>query len=480
MITGRIGGKYNLGSSGLTVDNSRVDYAKARALYDNSEDSYKLSAGFCKPLINAKAGFMGVPAFESEDEDANEVLKDFFGENHSRMNRTHGKALSEGDCFVWLTREETDNVLYPESGARLKYTIIPNEEVISILRDPLTREPVEYVLRSTVEWLDDSGEKRKTVVDQRITRHRRTVELSGDLIPGYESFQEIQNPWGFIPIEHFRNEAAEHRIYGQSDLEPIEPFLRAYHDVMMDSLQGSKLHSTPRLKLTLKDVSSFLANNFGIANPLEFVQKGGTISLEGKEFLIFTEGEDAAFIEAQSAMGSAADALLKLLYYCIVATSETPEFVLGVHTPSAQASVSEQMPVFVRAVSRKRDSFASNWKRLARMVLAMTAAAEMKQFETYATELVWEEIDPRDEKEAADTLKALTEALDTAVRGEMLSKDSAAEFLKAYIPTMKDYDADDQTADTELRRIIQNRIVSERLADGAAGIEFLNRTNEVA
>lgn len=475
IITSLIGGKYALGASGLVIDNSRVDYAKARALYENEDEDYKLSAGFAKPLINAKAGFMGVPSFESEDESAADVLRGFFGENHSKMSRTHAKALAEGDCFVWLTREETDNVLYPELGARLKYTIIPNEEVVSIQRHPLTREPMEYVLKSTVDWFDDTGRKRKTVVVQRINAVHRIIQQEGDMIPGLERETILKNPWGFIPIEHFKNEESEHRTFGQSDLEAIEPFLRAYHDVMLYSLQGSKLHSRPRLQLRLKDVAQFLQNNFGVTDPVEFARKGGTISLEGKEFLIFTEGEDATFIEAKTAMGEAADALLKLLYYCIVATSETPEFVLGVHTPSALASVEVQMPVFVRAISRKRDNFASNWKRLARMVLAMTSLAELKTFETYATTLVWEEIDPRDEKEAAETLKALTEALDTAVKGNFLSQDSAAAHLKPYIPAMKEYDSEDQQEDTELKRIIQNKVVSERLADGAIGIEALRR-----
>ncbi|MCD9025760.1 phage portal protein [Cohnella sp. NL03-T5] len=477
-ITGIIGGRYSIGSGGLTVDDSRVDYEKARSLYENTDDNYKLSAGFCKPLINAKAGFMGVPSFQSEDDEAADVLKKFFTEHKSKMNRTHGKAFTEGDCFVWITREDTDAVLYPESGPRLKFTIIPSEEVVGITRHPLTREPISYLLKSIMDWIGNDGRKRKTIVKQIVTATERTIQIEGDQIPGVEAFTTIQNHWGFIPIEHFRNEENETRLYGQSDLEPIEPFLRAYHDVMLYSLQGSKLHSTPRLKLKLKDVSAFLANNFGISDPISYVQKGGTISLEGKEFLIFTEGEDAAFVEASSAMGDAAGALLKLLYYMIVSTSETPEFVLGVHTPSALASVKEQMPVFVRAITRKRDNFAGNWQRIARMVLAMTQRAELTVFETYETTLVWEEIDPRDEKQAAEMLDSLTQALDTAVKGEFLSADTAAEHLKQYIPSMRDYKSDVPAEDTELKRIVKNKIVRERLADGALGIDVLQFINE--
>lgn len=457
------------GFSSYKMDSRRVDYGLARSLYDNVDERYKLGAGFCKPIINVKAGFMGVPAFHSEDKEAEDILSAFFSEQTSKMHRTHKKALFEGDCFVWLMRETTDAVLYPEVQTRLVYTIIPSEEVDTINRDPMTGRVNEYVLKSNMDWVDESGNRRNTKVTQWISAERRKIRLEGDPIPGFPSELEEVNPWGFIPIEHFANEKDETRLFGQSELEAIEPFLKAYHDVMMHALQGSKMHSTPRLKFNLKDVAAFLRNNFGIDDPAKYAKEGRTISLDGKEFLIMTDGEDAGFIEVRSSTGDAAS-LLKLLYYCIVAVSETPEFVLGVHTPSSLSSVQEQMPVFVRNISRKRNDFTSNWQRLARMVLAITKAETGKVFSTFATNLEWEEIDPRDEKELAETIKSLTEGLSTAIQGRFLSADSAAEFLRAYIPTMQEYDSDDGEADTERQRIMNNQVERERLADGALGL----------
>lgn len=457
------------GFSNYKLDSRRVDYELARNLYDNTEDSYKLGAGFCKPIINVKAGFMGIPSFGSEDEEAKDVVNAFFSEQTSKMNRTHKKALLEGDCFVWITRESTDAALYPETQTRLVYTIIPNEEVDTINRNPMTGRVEEYVLVSNMEWADENGNKRKTKVTQWISADRRKVRLEGDQIPGFPSEVEEPNPYGFIPIEHFANEKDETRLFGQSELEAIEPFIKAYHDVMLHALQGSKMHSTPRLKFKLKDVAAFLRNNFGWEDPAKNAKEGRTISLDGKEFLLMTEGEDAEFIEVRSSTGDAAS-LLKLIFYCIVAVSETPEFVLGVHTPSSLSSVQEQMPVFVRNISRKRADFASNWQRLARMVLAIIKVETGKPFTTFATTLEWGEIDPRDEKELADTINALTTGLNTAVQGRFLSTDSAAEFLRAYIPTMREYDSDDPEADTERQRILMNQVERERLADGALGL----------
>ncbi|NPV52202.1 MAG: phage portal protein [Firmicutes bacterium] len=457
-----VGGAY---SRPYRLDSSRVDYRRAKALYNNTDDNYKLGAGFAKPVINTAVGFMGVPRFRSEDEEAQAVLDDFFGANVSRMQQTHRDALRDGDCFVWVTREEADNaILYPEVKTRLVYNIIPPEQVSQVIRDPITRQVKEYVLYSEHVWLDDSGIQRRARVTQRISKERRVIRVEGDMPPDITPGEE-DNPWGFIPIVHFKNEGDETEEFGRSDLEPIEPFMKAYHDVMLHAIQGSKLHSTPRLKLRLKDISAFLARNFGVLNPEEFTRKGGSINLDGHELLFFADDEDADFVEVKSAIGDA-EPLLKLLYYCIVDTSETPEFAFGVHTPSSLSSVKEQMPILIRRVARKREHFTESWQLLARVVLAMTAQAEGKRFSTYATTLEWDVIDPRDGKEVAEELNLITQSLNTALQGGFISLDAAAQFLAQYIGTMNDYISDDPEVPGERERILKTRLLMSRLEEG--------------
>ncbi|MGE5552838.1 MAG: phage portal protein [Betaproteobacteria bacterium] len=458
IFTGTYGPAYR-------VDSSRVDYALARALYDNTDDRYKLGAGFAKPVINTTVGFMGVPRFRCEDQDAQAVLDDFFGANVSRMMETHRNALRDGDCLVWITREEEkDSALYPETETRLVYNIIPPEQVQRIVRNPVTGEPIEYILVSDHEWLDEQGNRRRARVTKRINRQHRLVQVQGDTPPDVTPGEEV-NIWGFIPIVHFKNEADSTAEFGKSDLEPIEPFLKAYHDVMLAAIQGSKMHSTPRLKLKLKDVTAFLRNNFGITDPVAFAKSGGKINLEGHELLIFTQDEDAEFIEVKSATGSAGE-LLQFLFYCIVDTSETPEFAFGVHTPSSHASVKEQMPVLVRRISRKREIFTEPWQMLARVVLAMTARATGKRFATHATVLEWDEIDQRDEKDVAETLERIVNALVQAIQNSLISLEAAVEFLRQYIGTMQEYVSDDPEIPGERERILKTRLLLARLEDG--------------
>lgn len=466
---GMFGGTY-------TLDTTRVDYKFARELYDNTAENYKLGAGFAKKIVNAAVGFMGLPDVKSADEMAQERLQEFFKQNRSKAQRTHLNAIREGDCFVWLTREGNGDPLYPEDRKRIVYNIIPPEQVKGINRDPITGRAIEYILESTSEWTDDSGAKRRAVIKQRISAERRKIEIEGDKPPELEE-GEILNPWGFIPIIHFKNETDETMAFGKSDLESVEPFFKIYHDVFLHAVQGSKMHSTPRLKLKLKDVAAFLRNNFGVNDPADFAKKGGTINLNGHELILLQSEEDAGFIEAKSATGDATT-LLEFIFYCIVSASETPEFVFGVHTPSSLASTKEQMPVFIQKIERKRQTFADSWQLMCRMVLAMISQAENISFSTYETDLVWETIDPRDSKDVATEIKTIVEALDKALAGRFISLEAAVDFLKAWIDTMLDYESDDEEIPGEKARIVQTALFLSRLEDGE-GLDREKRELEV-
>ena len=69
---------------------------------------------------------------------------------------------------------------------------------------------------------------------------RITTIIEGDN-PGIEE-GERENPWGFIPIVQFSNERDPGSAFGKSELEVIEPFIKAYHDVMLHAIPVSYTH----------------------------------------------------------------------------------------------------------------------------------------------------------------------------------------------------------------------------------------------
>lgn len=469
------------------LDSSKVSYERARELYRNTNNDYKLGAGFAKPVVNAQVAFIGVPTFINQEDKAQEALDDFFKLNKSEMQKTTLNSLREGDCYVWITREESKNrSLFPELKTRLVYNVIPPEQVRDIALDPVTNEPIEYILESAHEWEDERGNKKKGTITQRIgveqndsqTAHvgYRNIEVDGDVPPGVEVGKK-NTPWDFIPIVHFKNDSDENEKYGRSEIEAIEPYLKAYHDVMLHAMQGSKMHSTPRLKLKLKDVAGFLKNNFGVDEPVKFAKQGGQINLDGHEMLILAADDEAEFIEAKSATGDAKE-LLKLLFFCVVDTSETPEFVFGVHTPSNQASVKEQMPVFIRNIENKRERISKNWQYMARIVLAMTAASENISFSSYETVTTWDKIDPRTGEEIANELKYTVDALTMALKSDVISHEATVKHLSTLIETMNDYETDDPDIVGEKDRIMKSRLERDRMPDSEFLEKQLNQINK--
>lgn len=444
----------------FVIDTTETNSELARALYQNKDTGYNLGGAFIPPIINSTSGFMGVPNFRAQDERAQEILDAFALENTTKVAQAIQEALVVGDAYLWLTREEEDNPLYPESGGQItKLTLIPKEEVKEIILDPITREPKEYRLRSKIKWTEDGIQKQSTI-KQTINTKERITEYDGDLPEGAKRREVKALHWGVVPILHLRNEPSIVSKYGKSEIEKVEPYIKAYHEILRHAIKGSKMHSTPRLFLQLKDVPGFLRNNFGYNDQT----KTQTVDLDGHEIIIGSAEDKAGFIEAKSATGDAT-ALLKLIFYCIVDVSEVPEFIFGVHTPSSLASVREQMPIMINKIKRKRAQYTEVFQNLGRLLLHMEATATGQRIADYTTTLEWQEIDPRSDNEIADGLDKVVSALVKGVNGQILSEEAAVDYLSGWIDTMQSYTSDDSGVLGEAARIAKTRRLRNRYAD---------------
>ena len=422
-----------------------VDYRRARDLYYNRDDAYKLGAGFAKPIVNTLAGFMGTPKFQCEDDAAQEALEGFCDGLTSTMQRVHQKNLVDGECFLRLVNLPADTTLYPENRTqtRLSAVIIPPEQIPTggIEYDPVTHEYTAVTILTKNKWVDENGDLQEYRYRQRITKIEVVTTIDGKAPEGIESKQE-PNTWGFIPIVHFRNEPDETELHGYSELEPIEPFLKAYNDVMIHAISGSKMHSTPKVAFKLNDVKAFLQNNF--PNAARDLQQGkpATIDMNGKDLFLLKSDEDAGFIECASAIGDTST-LLQFIFYCIIDTSEVPEFAFGVHISSSQASTKEQSPILCRRIDRKREQVESSWQMFARMALAMLSATSGSRFASFAADVVWDAVMDKDEQADAQTLYSVTQALTMAKGSNILSSESAVNYLARYIDTMSEWEGSD-------------------------------------
>ncbi len=466
-------------SDGYTYDTTTPNYELMRKLYRNRDKKFMLGAGFAAPAVNATAGFMGVPNFRAEDERVQEILDRFILNNTSEMLYTMIDALHLGDAYVWLTREDRSDPLFPEYGnGRIIFNRIPPEEVKSIAKNPLTGEAEAYNLETVHKWTDEQGVAKECVIKQRIIAGMRTIQIDGDKPAGIEE-GDFPLPWKFLPIVHFKNNPDANMEFGNSELEPIIPYMRSYHDTLLSALKGSKMHSTPILQIFTKDPARFLAENYPDATSMG----GGTytIDVKGKEVFFFNDKKDdgAEYVEAKSSIGAAND-ILKKLFYCIVDASETPEFIFGVHTPAALASVKEQMPILINKVRRKREQYTQAWSKLARMVIMMEAQGQGVSIANAQVMIAWDTIDPRDTTDVANTLKTTVDALATAVNNGLMSDEAAIDFLRGQIDTMNEFSSDDPEIIGERERIVKSQRLRSRYQDYEGWLEEARQIEEIA
>ena len=456
------GGGFNFMKQ-YTLDSSRVDYDLARQLYRNTADKYKLGAAFAKPVVNTTAGFIGVPHFTHQDPEADRMLEKMMVQWTGKLFRSNRNVLRDGDVFARIA-------LVPDkfnSGKEVfDLQLIPPEWVIPMI-DPLSGQWQQLVIRYPVTVTDVQG---RVVTEYTLTEilTPKTRKIEADSRAPAEIRQqnrEEPNPWGFIPVVHFKNEAEENQLYGCSDLEPLEPFMKVYHDTMLFAVQGSKLFSRPKAKFSLKSVDKFLRDNFG-----EDEIKAGKLKFMDKEIFLMQEGDDASFITADSGLAGITT-LLKFIYFCIVDVSQVPEFAFGTAVASSKASVSEQMIPFSRKIRYKRSMLEEYYNELASMFLAVWSKSSNRKLDSYQVDIGWEELSPKNDKEVADTIKTLIEGLSQGIESGLLSVDAASEFLREFIPSMLpwvDADADDD----ERRRVAKTFMLLRRVQDGT-GLEEL-------
>jgi hypothetical protein len=179
--------------------------------------------------------------------------------------------------------------------------------------------------------------------------------------------------------------------------------------------------------------------------------------------------DDVAFITADNGARST-EVLLQLLFYCIISVSETPEFVYGPAVKSSRASVQEQMLPLERKVARKRDGMSEAFTNFAGMYLQVRAMLDNVSFSSYETQIGWDEMTQRNEKDTADTIKTMADAVVELVNAGLISAESGSEFIRKYIPTVLPWNDPSSSMD-ELRRVQRDLevLAQAKLATGFGG-----------
>lgn len=444
---------------------SKVNYEKARQLYRNDGRGFNLGGGFCRPIIDNTVAFMGLPRATSGDEIIDDYLNSCIETYWApQLQELFRNATRDSHAIVRFRRSESrGNPLVTQEEAQAGYLEVIAPERCSIYYDIQDRRRIELVV--IVHEVDEIAEEERdrhsrqqgmygmprtdvhTIVEE-ITPEKYTYydQTAGEYLNDWEE----PNDWGFVPIWEVFNEADDSVGGGQSDLEAVYPFVRAFHDVLGQALQAHGYHSVPKAKFKVNEIEQFLANNF--PDSFESDASGepilgsfnGEVNWKGVEMLFLgaTGDEDVEFLEARSVLGDS-KTLLDFLLDCICVASETPKWAFMLDVGAADKG--ESLP-FMKKIERKRIGFQQSVQMLCKMALR----AEMLPPTTVP--LAWPEITTESLVTKMQALQQLVMALEVAAERQLISDTTARETLRLYLPAMKS--PTEEAADAESNKIM--------------------------
>ena len=434
---------YNLTITGMTTPYARTepDLSAIRSLYNGTDARRPLGSFMAAPVIDLLASFIGMPRLVSDADGAEAAIataSQAIADNTDRILDLHRAALRDGSAWLLITYRRPADEPYMQSDAgRLALEVLPRDTVRAE-RDFASGQLTSAEIVRSVQVRDGDFDRAIPVI-QTITPRQISYRLPREAQSPPRSFRlppASPNPWGFVPLVQFVNEpgAADG---GLSEIERIEPYMQLYHDVLWAASQGSRMHSTPKLCFSLEDPADFIRTNFGQA---ALDHPGGEIRVSGTEafFLGQPDRNKAYYLEADNPIGSAVD-LLRLLFYCMIIASGTPEYALGVHMSSSYASTKEQAPIWALKVQRKQYIFGAAWATAARMMLAVLSKARATRLPPCPIRIEWDAPDVRDRSETARQRLETVQSVVAATEAQLMSDRTAMETLRALFPDMKPY-----------------------------------------
>ena len=360
------------------MDNTVVTYDLARSLYRNDNPRYNLGAGFVRPIIDLSVEYMGIPSVSCDDADTDAWLNDTITEHWApQLQQIFRDAMRDSKIIVRFRQPQLDNPLFTEEDRQHgRLELIPPEEC-EIVFDPADPDRIERAIVTHWVKIDTRNDDQILMNTMPMFEEHQIIEIISET--EYQFYDKTAgaalaawntpNYRGFVPIWPVWNEYASDLGGGQSDIEPILPFIDAFHQVLEQTLAAHKYHSTPKVKFKLKDVQPFIKNNWPeVLDENGQIKQGAKIDWSGRQVFFFQSDEDGGFIEAKSVLGDS-KTLMEFLIECIAISSETPKWALlslGTAMPETDATVGP----FEKKIARKRIAFAEPLQMLFKIALA--------------------------------------------------------------------------------------------------------------
>lgn len=421
------------------AENTVVNYNVTRQLYSNSGD-IALGSAFAKPIVDLQVSFTGLPRVitdnEAQSQYLNECIHDHWADEIQQMIRD---AVRDSKCIVRLQKPDIlDPLMTIDESEHFAIEIIPPERV-DIERNARNKRIIERaVIHHRMVFIKDDGDPAQGL-DPTAEEHdvieiidREQYRFFDQTDSEWMTSMQAPNTWNFVPLLEVFNEWDSALQGGQSALETVIPFIRAFHDVLTQGLQAHSYHSMPKVVMKLLDVAPFIKNNFPEAIDAETgeIKQQGEISYRGREILFIQSEEEVSFLEADSVLGDT-KTLLEFLIDCICIASQTPEWAfMRVDSGSANSDRNAQTVPFVKRIEKGRRNYNKPVQELCKMALAARDLIPVR------VGVSWEVVRADDQVVTMQAFQQLVMGLEIARQRGEISDGTYQNAIRTFIPTM--------------------------------------------
>jgi hypothetical protein len=359
---------------------------------------------FVKAITNISASFIFADGFsvKSKDKEAQDILQTIWKNYFEELQSAGRDASLFGNAYLFIGYNNGIDIMTIFPG---KVSIIPNPSDIRDYKEIL----ITHIINQDL---------------QGIAQSKITTRLTPEHIETYQDDKLIErqpNRVKEIPLVHIAYDRFAGELYGTGDItEATIKAIKAYSDIMEAARKNLKYHGTPTPVIITRDTE---AAEKQIKN------------WDMNKALLLPEDSEAKFLESSRAFGELKD-FLEILFYNIVILSETPEFLLGAHTPSSLASVKEQMHPIIRKTKRRQLIWKQALQDVNRIILKLLEINEGYKFSTYETEVEFPEPYKKDLKDVVDSISKL-------VAAGIINEQQAKAIIEDYLPQLVESEAED-------------------------------------
>jgi hypothetical protein len=214
---------YDIYRAMQVISDRRPNYTTAESYYEGAQSevfahakwknlfrangSYSLN--YCKPIVDTVLDRMEISSVEATTKAATKAIGEMWEENELQIDATeiHRRALVFGECYAIVWPDEDGDVT-------ITYNSPMTTAMIYDFENPRVKRAAVKMWESQTD-ISNVVTHMNLYYPDRIEKYQRAGQLTllasgGDAAGWGAPYEIIDNPWGVIPVFHFRT----HRPYG--------------------------------------------------------------------------------------------------------------------------------------------------------------------------------------------------------------------------------------------------------------------------